>query len=152
MNKIRVEIKIALKLKMCRRCINDATQTTRLIRDAHRTNLTWIFQDNKWKEKNYRIKKIEFRQAFQFFIDTLFEFWRLIVWTKNKNYKSKKVFKIFALTKKNAFNVILEMIKNFSFKIEMLHQHFFSNTTKTNFNNLQKFNYRVFVEKSIINI
>jgi hypothetical protein len=44
------------------------------------------------------------------------------------------------------------MIKDFLFKIEMLHQHFFLNTTKTNFNDLQKFNYRVFVEKSIINI
>jgi hypothetical protein len=71
---------------------------------------------------------------------------------KNKNHKSKKVFKILALTKRNAFDVILEMIEDFSFKIEMLHQHFFLNTTKTNFNNLQKFNYRVFVEKSIINI
>jgi hypothetical protein len=30
----------------------------------------------------------------------------------------------------------------------MLHQHFFSNTTKTNFNDLQTFNYRVLVEKS----
>jgi hypothetical protein len=39
------------------------------------------------------------------------------------------------------------MIKNFSFKIEMLHQHFFLNTTETNFNNLQTFNYRAFVEK-----
>jgi hypothetical protein len=56
------------------------------------------------------------------------------------------------LTRRNAFNVVFETIKNFSFKIKMLHQHFFLNTTKTNFNDLQKFNYRVFVEKSIINI
>ncbi len=34
----------------------------------------------------------------------------------------------------------------------MLHQHFFSNTTETNLNDLQKFNYRVFVEKSKISI
>jgi hypothetical protein len=138
---------------MCRRCFDDATQATRLIRDAHKANLTWISQNNKWKEKDHRTKKkIEFRQAFRFFIDTSFEFWRLIVWTKNKNHKSRKVFKILALTRKNAFDVILETIEDFLFKIEMLHQHFFSNTTKTNFNDLQKFNYRVFVEKSIINI
>jgi hypothetical protein len=99
-----------------------------------------------------RKKKIEFRQVFRFFINTSFEFWRLIVWAKNKNHKSRKVFKIFALTKRNAFDVILETIEDFLFKIEMLHQHFFLNMTKTNLNDLQKFNYRVFVEKSIINI
>jgi hypothetical protein len=48
--------------------------------------------------------------------------------------------------------VILETIKDFSFKTEMLHQDFFLNTTKMNFNDLTAFNYRVFVEKSKINI
>jgi hypothetical protein len=80
---------------------------------------------NEKKKIITRKKKIEFRQVFRFFIDTSFEFWRLIAWTKNKNHKSKEVFKIFVLTRKNAINVVLENIKNFSFKIEMLHQHFF---------------------------
>jgi hypothetical protein len=69
-----------------------------------------------------------------------------------KNHKSRKNFKIFVLTWRNVIDVVLEMIENFSFKIEMLHQHFFLNTTKTNFNDLQTFNYHVFVEKSKINI
>jgi hypothetical protein len=99
-----------------------------------------------------RKKKIEFRQVFRSFIDTSFKFWRLIVWAKNKNHKSRKVFKIFVLTQKDATDVVLETIEDFSFKIEMLHQHFFSDTTKTNLNDLQKFNYRVFVEKSRISI
>ncbi len=34
----------------------------------------------------------------------------------------------------------------------MLHHHFFSNIAETNFIDLQMFNYRVFVEKSMINI
>jgi hypothetical protein len=71
---------------------------------------------------------------------------------KNKNHKSRKVFKILALTRRNAIDVILEIIKDFSFKIKMLHHHFFLNTIKTNFIHLQMFNYRVFVEKSKINI
>jgi hypothetical protein len=139
------------------RCV-DVVLTTRRKRCvwfAMRTKQTWheYFKTTNEKKKIIaRKKKIEFRQAFRFFIDTSFEFWRLIVWTKNKNHKSKEVFKIFALTKRNAFHVILETIEDLLFKIEMLHQHFFSNTTKTNLNDLKKFNYRVVVEKSIINI
>jgi hypothetical protein len=56
------------------------------------------------------------------------------------------------LTRKNAINVVLEMIEDFLFKIKMLHQNFFLNTIKTNFNDLQTFNYRVFVQKFKINI
>jgi uncharacterized protein with NAD-binding domain and iron-sulfur cluster len=80
---------------------------------------------NEKKKIIARKKKIEFRQAFRFFIDTSSEFWRLIAWTKNKNHKSRKVFQIFALTRRNATDVVLEKIEDFSFKIEMLHQHFF---------------------------
>jgi hypothetical protein len=103
---------------------------------------------NKKKKIITQKKKIEFRQTFRFFIDMSSKLWRLIAWAKNKNHKSRKVFKIFALTQRNAIGVILETIKDFSFKIEMLHQDFFSNTTKSNSNDLQTFNYRVFVEKS----
>jgi hypothetical protein len=120
-----------------------------------RTEQTWheyLKTTNEKKKIIARKKKIEFRQAFQSLIDTSFELWRLIVWAKNKNHKSKEVSKIFALTRKDATDVVLETIKDFSFKIEMLHQHFFSDTTETNFNDLQKFNYRVLVEKSKINI
>jgi hypothetical protein len=139
------------------RCV-DAVLTTRRKRRvwfAMRTKQTWheyLKTTNEKKKIIARKKKIEFRQAFRFFIDTSFEFWRLVIWAKNKNHKSRKVFKILVLTKRNASDVIHETIEDFLFKIEMLHQHFFSNTTKTNFNDLQKFNYRVFVEKSIINI
>jgi hypothetical protein len=104
------------------------------------------------KKRSSHEKKIEFRQVFRLFIDTSFKFWRLVAWTKNKNHKSRKVFKIFVLTRRNAIDVVLETIKDFSFKIKMLHQHFFLNTTKMNLNDLQTFNYRVFVEKSKINI
>jgi hypothetical protein len=51
------------------------------------------------------------------------------------------------LTRKNAINVVFEKIEDFSFKIEMLHQHFFFDTTKTNFHDLQTFNYHIFIEK-----
>ncbi len=139
------------------RCV-DVVLTTRRKRRvwfAMRTEQTWheyLKTTNEKKKIIARKKKIEFRQEFRFFIDTSFEFWRLIVWAKNKNHKSKEVFKIFALTRKNEFDVIHETIEDFLFKIEMLHQYFFSDTTKTNLNDLSKFNYRVFVEKSIINI
>ncbi len=139
------------------RCV-DAVLTTRRKRRvwfAMRAKQIWheyLKTINEKKKIIARKKKIEFRQAFRFFIDTSFELWRLVLWAKNKNHKSKDVSKILALTRRNASDVILETIEDFLFKIEMLHQHFFSNTTKTNFNNLQKFNYRVFVEKSIINI
>jgi hypothetical protein len=139
------------------KCV-DAVSTTRRKRRvwfAMRTEQTWheyLKTTNEKKKIIARKKKIEFRQAFRFLIDTSSEFWRLIVWAKNKNHKSRKVFKIFALTRRNAIDVVLETIEDFSFKIEMLHQHFFSDTTKTNFNDLQKFNYRVFVEESKISI
>ncbi len=96
-------------------------------------------------------KKFEFRQMFRFFIDTSSKLWRLIVWAKNKNHKSRKIFKIFVLTRKNAIDAIFETIEDFSFKIEMLH-HFFSNTAETNLINMHTFNYRVSVEKSKISI
>jgi hypothetical protein len=89
-----------------------------------------------------RKKKIEFRQIFKSFIDSLSRFWCLIVWAKNKNHKSRKIFKISALTEKNAIKVVLEMIEDFAFKTKMLHKHFFSNMIKTNFLNLQTFIYR----------
>jgi hypothetical protein len=139
------------------RCVDVVLMTRRKRRVwfAMRTKQTWheYFKTTDEKKKIIaRKKKIEFRQAFRFFIDTSFKLWHLIVWTKNKNHKSRKISKIFVLTRRNAFDVILEMIEDFLFKIEMLHQHFFSNMTKTNINDLQKFNYHVFVEKSIINI
>ncbi len=40
MNKICVEIEIALKSKVRRRRINDASQTSRLINDAHEADVT----------------------------------------------------------------------------------------------------------------
>jgi hypothetical protein len=138
---------------MRRRRFNDASQTSHLINDAHEANVTWIFQNNERKEENHRKKKkIEFRQMCRFFIDSSSRFWRLIAWAKNKNHKSKEISKILVLTRKNAIETIFKTIEDFSFKIEMLHHHFFSDTAKTNFINMQTFNYRVFVEKSKINI
>jgi hypothetical protein len=131
------------------------TRRKRRVWFAMRTEQTWheyLKTTNEKKKIIARKKKIEFRQAFRFLIDTSFELWRLVVWTKNKNHKSREISKIFALTRRNAFDVILETIEDFLFKTEMLHQHFFSDTTKTNLSDLQKFNYRVLVEKSIINI
>jgi hypothetical protein len=135
------------------KCV-DVVSTTRRKRRvwfAMRTEQTWheYFKTTNEKKKIIaRKKKIEFRQTFRFLIDMSSEFWRLIVWAKNKSHKSKEILKILVLTRRNAIDVILEKIEDFSFKIEMLHQHFLSDTIKTNFNDLQTFNYRVFVEKS----
>jgi hypothetical protein len=135
------------------KCV-DVVSTTRRKRRvwfAMRTEQTWheyLKATNEKKKIIARKKKIEFRQAFRSFIDTSFEFWRLIAWAKNKNHKSKEVSKIFVLTRKNTTDDVIETIEDFSFKIEMLHQHFFSNTTKTNLIDLQTFIYRAFVEKS----
>jgi hypothetical protein len=128
---------------MRRRCIDSATKAKNLIDDAHKTVVTKIFQNDERKEKdNCTKKKIEFRQTFRFFINSSSRFWRLIVWAKNRNHKSRKIFKISALTKRNTVEIVLETIEDFAFKTKMLHKHFFSNTTKTNLSNLQIFIYR----------
>jgi hypothetical protein len=142
-SEIRVEIEIALKSRMRRRRVDNATQTKNLIDDAHKTVVIKIFQSNERKEKNNCTKKkIEFRQTFKSFINSSSRFWRLIVWAKNRNHKSREIFKISILTKKNAVEIVLKTIKDFAFKTKMLHKHFFSNTTKTNLFDLQTFIYR----------
>jgi hypothetical protein len=110
-----------------------------------RTEQSWqkyLKTTNEKKKIIARKKKIEFRQIFKSFIDSSSKFWRLIVWAKKKNHKSKEIFKISALTEKNAIEVVLETIENFAFKTKMLHKHFFSNTTETNLSDLQNFIYR----------
>ncbi len=57
MNETRVEIEIALKSKMRRRRIDDATQAKSLIDDAHRTVVTKISQSDERKEKDNCTKK-----------------------------------------------------------------------------------------------
>jgi hypothetical protein len=56
-NEIRVEIEIALKSKVRRRCIDSATQAKSLIDDAHRTVVTKVFQSDERKEKNNCTRK-----------------------------------------------------------------------------------------------
>ncbi len=46
------------------------------------------------------------------------------------------------MTKKNAIEIVLEIIEDFAFKTKMMHKHFFSNTTKMNLSDLQIFIYR----------
>ncbi len=112
------------------RCVDVVltTQRKRRIWFAMRTEQTWheyLKTTNEKKKIIARKKKIEFRQAFRFFIDTSFELWRLVVWAKNKNHKSKEVSKIFALTRKNAFDVILETIEDFYSKLKCCINIFF---------------------------
>jgi hypothetical protein len=58
MNEIRVEIEIALKSKVRRRRIDNATQTKSLIDDAHKTVVTEVSQsDERKKENNYTKKE-----------------------------------------------------------------------------------------------
>jgi hypothetical protein len=57
MSEIRVEIEIALKSKMHRRRIDNATQTKNLIDDAHRTIVTKVSQSDERKEENNYTKK-----------------------------------------------------------------------------------------------
>jgi hypothetical protein len=148
-NEIHVEIEITLKSKMRRRRVDDATQAKNLINVAHRANITEISQNNERKKKIIaQEKKIEFRQIFKSFIDSSTEFWRLIVWAKNRNHKSKEIFKISTLTKKNAIEIDLITIENFAFKTKMLHRHCFSKTTKMNLFDLQTFVYRSIIEKT----
>jgi hypothetical protein len=56
-NEIRVEIEIALKSKMRRRCIDSTTQTKSLIDDAHKTVVTKVSQSDERKEKNNYTRK-----------------------------------------------------------------------------------------------
>jgi hypothetical protein len=89
------------------KCV-DVVSTTRRKRrvwSAMRTEQTWheyLKTTDEKKKIIARKKKIEFRQAFRFLIDTSFEFWRLVLWAKNKSHKSKEVSKIFALTRRDA--------------------------------------------------
>jgi hypothetical protein len=120
-----------------------------------RTEQSWqkyLRTTNEKKKTIAREKKIEFRQTFRFFINSSSRFWRLIVWTKNRNHKSREISKISALTEKNAIEVVLETIEDVAFKTKMLHKHFFSNTTKTNLSDLQIFIYRSAVAKTMSRI
>jgi hypothetical protein len=56
-SEIRVEIKIALKSKVCRRRIDSATQAKNLIDDAHKTVVTKISQNDERKKKIIARKK-----------------------------------------------------------------------------------------------
>jgi hypothetical protein len=116
-----------------------------------RIKLSWhkYFKTTNEKKKLItREKKIKFRQTFKFFINSSSKFWRLIVWAKNRNHKSRKIFKISILTKKNAIEIVFETIENFAFKSKMLHKHFFLNTIKTNLFDLQIFIYCSVVAKT----
>jgi hypothetical protein len=114
-----------------------------LIDDAYRTIVTKIFQSDERKEKNNCTKKENWVSSnIQIFIDSSSRLWRLIVWAKNRNHKSRKIFKISILTKRNAIEIVLETIEDFAFKAKMLHKHFFLNTTETNLFDLQTFIYR----------
>jgi hypothetical protein len=85
---------------------------------------------NEKKKTIAKEKKIEFRQIFRSFINSSSRFWCLIVWAKNRNHKSRKIFKISALTEKNAVEIVLETIEDFAFKTKMLHKHFFQTRQK----------------------
>ncbi len=56
------------------------------------------------------------------------------------------------LTKKNVNKMMLKRIKNFTFKIKILHKLFVSNTIKINLTNLQTFIYNLLIVKSTQNI
>jgi hypothetical protein len=135
------------------KCV-DAVSTTRRKRrvwSTMRTEQSWqkyLKATNEKKKIIAREKKIEFRQTFRFFINSSSRLWRLIVWAKNRNHKSKEIFKISALTERNAVEIVLETIEDFAFKTKMLHKHFFSNTTKTNLSDLQIFIYRSVVAET----
>jgi hypothetical protein len=98
-----------------------------------RTEQSWqkYFKATNEKKKTIaREKKIKFRQTFRFFINSSSKLWRLIVWAKNRNHKSKEIFKISALTKKNAVEIVLETIEDFAFKTKMLIKTFFQTRQK----------------------
>ncbi len=116
-----------------------------------RTKQSWqkyLRTTNEKKKIIARKKKIEFRQTFRFLINSSSRFWRLIVWAKNRNHKSREISKISALTERNAVEIVLETIEDFAFKTKMLHKHFFSNTTETNLFDLQAFIYRSVVAET----
>jgi hypothetical protein len=116
-----------------------------------RTKQSWqkyLKATNEKKKIIARKKKIKYRQTFKSFINSSTRFWRLIVWAKNRNHKSKEIFKISTLTKRNTIEIVLETIEDFAFKTKMLHKHFFSNTTKTNLSDLQTFIYRSVVAET----
>jgi hypothetical protein len=116
-----------------------------------RTEQTWQKYLKTTTEKKKiiaREKKLEFRQIFRSLIDSSTRLWRLVAWAKNRSHKSREIFKISALTEKNAIENVLETIQDFAFKTKMLHKHFFFSTTKTNLFDLQTFIYRSAVEET----
>jgi hypothetical protein len=56
-SEIRVEIEIALKSKVRRRRVDNATQAKSLIDDAHRTVVTKVSQNDERKKKIIAQKK-----------------------------------------------------------------------------------------------
>jgi hypothetical protein len=80
-NEIHVKIEIALKSKMRQRCIDNTLQTKSLISDAHKINVTEIFQNDEWKEKDNCTRKKAWvssnLQIFYRFVDEILTFNRL---------------------------------------------------------------------------
>ncbi len=109
------------------------TRRKQRARSALRIKQTWqkyLKTTNEKKKIIAREKKIEFRQVFKSLFDSSTEFWRLIVWANNKSHKSKEIFKISALTERNAVEIVLVTIEDFAFKTKMLHRHFFQTRQK----------------------
>jgi hypothetical protein len=52
-----IQNSIVLKSKMCKRRINDQTQTTRMNKNAHKKSMKRLFTRFEYQEENHREKK-----------------------------------------------------------------------------------------------
>jgi hypothetical protein len=91
---------------------------------------------------------MKFRRIFWVICDISSKFWRFVRWTKFKNHRFKKIFKIFDLIRRNQNENIFERVNDFDIKTRLLIEFFFSNTTNANLSNISTYNYSNVVDET----
>ncbi len=142
MKQIFFENEILLKWSMCRNCNDVETQKTRMNNDAFEESLTKLSASLEREKKNHQSrKKMKFRRVFRIICDSSSNFWRLVRWAKSTNHRSKEIFKIFDLMRRNNENNVFECAKDFNIKTRLLFEIFFSSTINANLSDISTYNY-----------
>jgi hypothetical protein len=128
--------------------------TKRKKREWTTTHLKKVWRDylrisNEKKKIINRKKKLKFRRVFCIICNSSSNLWRFARWAKSKNHRSKEIFKISDLLRKNNKKNVLECAKDFNIKTRLLFKLFFFNTVNANLNDISTYNYFDAVKETI---
>jgi hypothetical protein len=84
---------------------------------------------------------MKFRRVFRVIWNISLRLWRFVYWAKSKSYSLREILKICDLIRRNQNDNVLERINNFNFKMRLLIEFFFSETTNANLNDISTYNY-----------